>query len=626
MKVPLGAKTGKVSATINKTKINELDFSIIPTITKLTPDSAGVSEQIAITGTGFGDKKGIVSFNGIDTTDFPEWSDIFIRVNVPANVKSGKLTVTASNNKSNEVDYTIIQHIISITPASAKVGDFVSIKGTDFGNSRGTNAVYFNGTIATEYQSWTETEIVVKVPDNASNGKVTLRINTRESNKLDFEVIPFLTSITPASVQLGGMATIAGTGFGLTRGTSFVTFTGSAVNASDYIGWSASAITVKVPAGAKTGKVTVKTGNIISNELDYTVLPSITNISPNNGNVGDEITINGVSFGDSRGTSFVSFNSTQVTEYTLWTDTQIKVKVPAGATTGNVFVTIGSNATNQVVFTIKPYISGISPTSGSVGDFITITGTNFGATRGTNYVTFNTANATVYNSWSDNQIVAKVPSGARTGKVTVSVNSAKSNEVDFTVNAPAIEEVTIGTQTWTLKNLDVTTYRNGDEIPEVTDNTQWINLTTGAWCYYNNDQSNNATYGKLYNWYAVNDSRGLAPEGWHIPSNAEWTTLTDYLGGSSVAGGKMKETGTSHWQSPNTGATNESGFSALPGGLRTPTPLFNSIGLGYFCWASTETDIESAHSRYLIYDRADIGGGVYGATKIIGRSIRCIKD
>ena len=276
VKVPLGAKTGKISATINKVKINELDFSIIPTITKLTPDSAGVSEQLAITGNGFGDKKGTISFNDTDTTDFPEWSDIFIKATIPTNVKSGKLTVTASNNKSNEVDYFVIQHIVSITPTSAKVGDLVTIKGTDFGYSRGTNAIYFNGTIATEYQSWTETEIVVRVPDNASNGKVTLKIATRESNKLDFEVIPFLMSITPASVQLGGMTTIAGTGFGLTRGTSFVTFTGSAVNASDYIGWSPSAITVKVPSGAKTGNVTVKTGNIISNELDYIVLPSIT--------------------------------------------------------------------------------------------------------------------------------------------------------------------------------------------------------------------------------------------------------------------------------------------------------------------------------------------------------------
>src|ERR1035437_4904310 len=131
----------------------------------------------------------------------------------------------------------------------------------------------------------------------------------------------------------------------------------------------------------------------------------------------------------------------------------------------------------------------------------------------------------------------------------------------------SIPSVTICTQSWMLKNLDVSTYRNGDLIPEVTDGSAWSALTAGAWCWYNNDSATNAsTYGKLYNWYAVNDPRGLAPTGWHVPSDAEWTTLSTCLGGNAVAGGAMKETGTTHWTSPNTGATNSSGFTGLPGG------------------------------------------------------------
>lgn len=127
--------------------------------------------------------------------------------------------------------------------------------------------------------------------------------------------------------------------------------------------------------------------------------------------------------------------------------------------------------------------------------------------------------------------------------------------------------VKIGNQVWMAENLNTSHYLNGDSIPQVQDKAEWVALTTGAWCYYQNDAENGKTYGKLYNWYAVNDPRGLAPEGWHIPTDAEWIALIDYLGGTNVAGGKMKQIGTVHWISPNLGATNESGFSALPGGL-----------------------------------------------------------
>ena len=108
-------------------------------------------------------------------------------------------------------------------------------------------------------------------------------------------------------------------------------------------------------------------------------------------------------------------------------------------------------------------------------------------------------------------------------------------ELSYTSGVPGVK---ISNQLWTLKNLDEITYRNGDIIPHITDSVKWAGLTTGAWCYYNNDPNNNSTYGKLYNWYAVNDPRGLAPEGWHIPSKDEWTSLINFLGGDAAAGGK----------------------------------------------------------------------------------------
>src|SRR6476661_5263113 len=147
--------------------------------------------------------------------------------------------------------------------------------------------------------------------------------------------------------------------------------------------------------------------------------------------------------------------------------------------------------------------------------------------------------------------------------------------------------VKIGNQTWMAENLNVNTYRNGDTIPQVQDPKTWSSLTTGAWCYYGGKTETGAKYGKLYNWYAVNDPRGLAPEGWHIPSDAEWTTLETSLGGGSVAGGKMKEAGTFNWTSPNTGGNNNSGFTSLPGGIRASNATFSNVGNQSIWWTST---------------------------------------
>ena len=188
-----------------------------------------------------------------------------------------------------------------------------------------------------------------------------------------------------------------------------------------------------------------------------------------------------------------------------------------------------------------------------------------------------------------------------------------------------LPSVTIGTQIWMAKNLDVTTYRDGTPIPQVTDPNAWANLTTGAWCYYNNASANGLIYGKLYNWYAVNDPRGLAPVGWHIPSHAEWNTLSNFLGGSSVAGGFMKETGTLHWRSPNTAATNSSGFTALPAGfLDSGGASFLTINDNANWWSTTEVSIAGAYYRYMNYTNNTLY--VNGVNKKQGNSVRCVKD
>jgi uncharacterized protein (TIGR02145 family) len=183
--------------------------------------------------------------------------------------------------------------------------------------------------------------------------------------------------------------------------------------------------------------------------------------------------------------------------------------------------------------------------------------------------------------------------------------------------------IVIGKQQWMKENLDVVTYRNGDIIPRVTDPTAWAALTTGAWCYYNNDPEDGAIYGKLYNWYAVNDARGLAPQGWHIPTDAEWDTLSTKLGGVTLAGGKMKTTGTT-WNAPNTGATNESGFAGLPGGYRLYDGTFSLVGFYGFWWSATETITTDAWFRYLTYNLGSLYRDKYDKT--YGFSVRCLRD
>jgi len=183
--------------------------------------------------------------------------------------------------------------------------------------------------------------------------------------------------------------------------------------------------------------------------------------------------------------------------------------------------------------------------------------------------------------------------------------------------------VVIGSQTWMAENLKVTRFRNGDFLPLVTDGSTWEGLTAAAFCEYNNNAASVATYGRLYNWYAVSDDRNIAPTGWHVPTDAEWQMLVDYLGGWETAGTKMKEAGFTHWASPNTGATNESGFSALPAGQRRNGTYQHKDSCAYF-WTSTQDSYVTAPYWFLAFDNVGAYRDVDPNQE--GFSVRCIKD
>ena len=224
--------------------------------------------------------------------------------------------------------------------------------------------------------------------------------------------------------------------------------------------------------------------------------------------------------------------------------------------------------------------------------------------------------------------------GGKSCTITISVEDVTkiptsgygSNITDAEGNS--YKTVYLGTQQWMGENLKVTKYSNGTTIPNITDNTQWDNNTKGAWSYYNNDAANNAKYGKLYNWYAVskttNGNKNVCPTGWHVPTDDEWTILTDYLGGSGVGGGKMKEVGTKSWQNPNSDATNISLFTGLPGGYRDNSGYYYDIGYLGLWWSSTKYNTDNAWLHYLSYDNGN--AVIKFDYQDYGLSIRCLRD
>ncbi len=191
------------------------------------------------------------------------------------------------------------------------------------------------------------------------------------------------------------------------------------------------------------------------------------------------------------------------------------------------------------------------------------------------------------------------------------------------VDGNTYPSIAIGDQLWMAENLRVTHYRNGDSIPNVAANQAWEGLSTGAYCWYGNKQANYEKYGALYNWYTVNDKRGLCPRGWHVPTDAEWTILTDYLGKKSGAGGQMKAT-SNLWKSLNTGANNSSGFAGHPGGFREAMGKFFYIGSDGTWWSSSGGSSYGAWDRTLSYRNGDVN--VDYNNRQDGSRVRCLRD
>jgi YD repeat-containing protein len=335
--------------------------------------------------------------------------------------------------------------ISSLSPTSGAVGASVTISGSGFGSSQGSSTVKFNGITATA-TSWKNTTIVATVPAGATTGNVVVAVGSNSSNGVTFTVVPApsITSLSPASVAIGGSVTITGSNFGATQGSGTVKFNGTTATVTT---WSATSIAATVPTGATNGNVVVFASGVNSNGAAFTIVPapSITSLSVTTGTIGTAVTISGSNFGSPQGSGTVSFNGVLAT-IGSWSATSIQTAVPSTASTGNVVVFANGVNSNGKTFTVIPVINTLWGNSAVIGAKIFIQGSGFGSTQGTSTVTFNSGKTATIAAWGPNYITAYVPSGASTGNVTVTVAGTTSNGVTFTPgSAPIISSISPST-------------------------------------------------------------------------------------------------------------------------------------------------------------------------------------
>ena len=328
-----------------------------PSIASLSPTSGPIGAAVTITGANFGATQGTstISFNGIAATP-TTWSATSIVVPVPTGATTGNVVVAVGGAASNGMSFTVNVPAPSITilsPTSGGLGASVTITGANFGATKGTSTVKFNGIAATP-TSWSASSILVPVPAGATTGNVVVTVGGTSSNGVSFTVTspgPSITSLNPTSGLIGSSVTIAGANFGTTQGTNTVKFNGIAATVTS---WSATSIVTSVPTGATTGSVVVTVSGVASNGVNFAVSapPSLTSLNPSSGFLGTSVTITGVNFGATQGTSTVKFNGITATS-TSWSTTSIVANAPTGATTGNVVVTVGGVASNGLTFTVQ---------------------------------------------------------------------------------------------------------------------------------------------------------------------------------------------------------------------------------------------------------------------------------
>jgi hypothetical protein len=448
--VPSGATTGNVTVTVGDETSNGTAFAIYPdaTITGISPTSGDVGTLVTITGTNLKDPEnlGAVDFNGTYVSPVSV-TPTQIQVKVPSGATTGTIGVWSSGFQVHSAVFTVLSapQITSITHNYGAPGAVNTITGTNFGASQGSSTVTFNGTVATP-SSWSNTSIVVAVPQGATTGNITIKVGSQTSNGTPFTVIPAatITSISPTSGTVGTVVTITGTNLKDPENLGAIEFNGTGAPA---ITESATQIETKVPSGATTGDILVYSGGVPARSQTFTVIPGpqLSSISHNYGAPGAVGTITGTNFGATQGSSRLVVNGAAASP-SSWSNTSLTFAVPSGAAVGagNIILTVEGTASNSLAFTVVPVpaITSIAPTSGDVGTLVTVTGTNLKDLENMGAVVVDGKYVTE-TSQSATQVQFKVPSGATSGNIEVNSGGVNSNGVAFTVvPGPAITSIT----------------------------------------------------------------------------------------------------------------------------------------------------------------------------------------
>jgi FtsP/CotA-like multicopper oxidase with cupredoxin domain len=441
--VPTGATSGNIVVTVGGHASNGISFSVYPdpTITAISPTSGPAGTVITVTGTNLKDPEnlGIYEFNGATVTPTSITATSVV-LTVPTGAASGKISIMSGGVFATSQVFTVtVPPVPTITKLSHNYGApgaVNTITGTNFGTTQGTSTVTFNGTRATP-GAWNATSITVPVPAGATTGNIVVTVGGAASNGSAFTIYsdPTISGISPTSGPVGTVITVTGTNLKDPENLGLVQFDGVTVTPT---GVTATSMQLTVPTGATSGKVTVISSGVTAASQVFTVtavpVPTITRLSHNYGAPGAVNTITGTNFGASQGASRITFNGT-VAKPTAWNATSITVPVPAGATTGNIVVTVGGEASNGSAFTVypDPTITGISPTSGTVGTVITVTGTYLADPESLGAVLFNGVTVTP-TLLTNTSVKLVVPSGATTGKVVIYSSGVPATSAVFTVN------------------------------------------------------------------------------------------------------------------------------------------------------------------------------------------------
>ncbi|MFQ5637814.1 MAG: IPT/TIG domain-containing protein [bacterium] len=403
----------------------------VPSISSFSPVSGGVGTEVTVIGNNFNGTTGVL-FNGLAASSFTVDSNSQLRATVPQGATTGKINILNSDGTgSSSQDFSIISppQITAFTPTSGPVGTTVTIVGSNFSEVAG---ITFNEKLSTNFTIFSSSEIHAQVPTGATNGVIVLINNAgsaTSSSVFTVTTAPGISSFTPSSGTSGTEVTLLGNNF---TGTVSVAFNG--VSAAQFTVDSDTVIKATVPSGATTGKISVTSGNgagLSASDFIITPTPVITSFSPPAGPVGSDVTVAGNHF---NGATAVAFNGVAAAQFTVDSNTQITATVPNGATTGKISVTsAGGAATSASDFTIVllPVVTAFSPSAGPIGTDVTLTGNHF---TGATSVAFNGVSAAQFTVDSDTQIRATVPSGATTGKISVtSAGGAATSASDFTI-------------------------------------------------------------------------------------------------------------------------------------------------------------------------------------------------